>query len=551
MLPGEPRVLSPEAPTMAARRTAMHRLEELVRLTRLQTKTREVARLLGMSPNTEREYRLALEAEGLLHGPVDELPALEALKAAVDKHKPAVELPPQQRSQIEDWTDVISPLLAKGLGPRAIHDRLRTELDFEGTYPQVKRLCKTLRRARGVQPEQVAIPVETGPAEVAQVDFGHVGRLLDSSTGQLREAWCFVMVLGYSRRMVVRVVFDQKIETWLRLHAEAFEELGGVPETVVPDNLKSAVIRAAFSPSQTASLNRSYREVAKHYGFKVDPTPPRAAPKKGKVESGVKYVKSNFFRGRAGQDVTEVRRALQVWVREVANERSHGTLHRRPAEVFEALERAALRPLPRRPFEPVFWKEALVHRDSHVCFERRLYSVPWRLIGQTLWLRVTTSSVAVYADELRVATHDRRGQGVRSTVDDHLPAERADLRHRHRDHWVQRAERMGPEVHSYINEVFDSDQVLSMLRTVQAIVRHLETFPVERARRACARASFYGAHGYGALKGILAKGLDLEPLPVAIVPAVTSASTPSPAPRFARRIAELLGTDSEVTNEPN
>jgi hypothetical protein len=112
---------------------------------------------------------------------------------------------------------------------------------------------------------------------------------------------------------------------------------------------------------------------------------------------------------------------------------------------------------------------------------------------------------------------------------------------------------MGPEVHSYINEVFDSDPVLSMLRTVQAMVRHLETFPVERAQRACARASFYGAHGYGALKAILAKGLDLEPLPVALAPAAAPDPTggPAPAPRFARRIAELLRSDPEVIDEPN
>jgi transposase len=441
---------------------------------------------------------------------------------------------------------------------------LRTEEPaFPGSYPQVKRLCRALRRERGVQPGDVAIPVETGPGSVAQVDFGYVGKLLDPSQGQLRDAWCFVMVLGYSRRMVVRVVFDQRTETWLRLHVEAFEELGGVIETVVPDNLKSAVLRAAFSPTQTTALNRSYRELARHYGFKVDPTPPRAAPKKGKVEAGVKYVKGNFFRGRQGQDVTLVRKALLVWVGEVANQRSHGMLHRRPGEVFEELERKALLALPARAFEPVVWKEATVHRDSHVCFDRRLYSVPWRLIGQTLWVRATAATVAVYTDDTRVATHPRGGKGPRSTLAEHLPEEREELRHRHKDYWLERAARMGPEVESYIREVFESDEVLSMLRTVQAMVRHLDTFPAERARRACARASFYGSFGYGALKSILQKALDLEPLPLAVVPAPTSsaATTASPpgevggapvtpaGPRFARKISELLRLPKEVTDE--
>ena len=132
----------------------------------------------------------------------------------------------------------------------------------------------------------MAIPVETEPGEVAQVDFGEVGRLFDPETQRLRRAWAFVMVLGFSRQMVVRVVFDQKLTTWLRLHVEAFEELGGVVRTVVPDNLKAAVIRAAFGVSSSTALNRSYRELARHYGFKVDPTPPYAPQKKGKVESG-------------------------------------------------------------------------------------------------------------------------------------------------------------------------------------------------------------------------------------------------------------------------
>ena len=132
-------------------------------------------------------------------------------------------------------------LSGKGLGPRAIFDRLRLDhLEFAGSHSAVKRMCRAIQRSRGVQPQDVAIPVETAPGEIAQVDFGYVGKLFDPSTMTLRKAWCFVMVLAYSRHMFVRVVFDQRIETWLQLHVHAFAELGGVVETVVPDNLKQA-----------------------------------------------------------------------------------------------------------------------------------------------------------------------------------------------------------------------------------------------------------------------------------------------------------------------
>ncbi len=99
----------------------------------------------------------------------------------------------------------------------------------------------------------------------------------------LRKAWAFVLVHGHSRHMVARIVFDQRIETWQWLHVEAFEELGGVPAVVVPDNLKSAVVRAAFGVGGATALNKSYRELARHYGFKVDPAPICQPKKKGKV----------------------------------------------------------------------------------------------------------------------------------------------------------------------------------------------------------------------------------------------------------------------------
>lgn len=513
----------------------MHRLQDLVRLHRMGTGAREVARLLGMSPNTERLYRAAFGAEGLLDGDALALPDTDTLKAAVHKHAPP-KTAPQQQSSIEAWLEHVRALMKKGLGPRAIFDRLRLQHDdFAGSHQAVKRMVRRLRREQGVQPDQIPICVETDSGDVAQVDFGYVGRLYDPERGVLRRAWAFVMVLGYSRHMAVRVVFDQKTTTWLRLHVECFAEFGGVVATVVPDNLKAAVIRAAFGATEETGLNRSYRELARHYGFKIDPTPVRQPKKKGKVESGVKYAKRNFFRGRDGEDVTEVRTEVARWVREIAGQREHGTTGRRPLEVFELEEQGALLALPSKPFEPVEHKKATVHDDCHVHFDRRLYSVPWRLQGREVWVIATATTVMIEFDDVRVATHSRRGRGYRSTHDEHLPEHRVDWRHRSRSYWEQRADRLGAEVGQFVRELFDSDLVLSQLRAVQAVVTHLEKFPTERAQAACRRASFYGSYSYGAIKQILRRGLDLEPLP-------TSSPTPQWAdgpPRFARDVRQL------------
>jgi hypothetical protein len=261
----------------------MDRLQELVRLHRMGTGAREVARMLNISPNTEREYRLALQVEGLLAGPVDDVPLLEVLRSAIETRLPT-SAPPQMVSSVDALRERIVGFAEKGLKPQAIYDRLRLEdTSFAASFWAVRAAWRKWKKQRGIRAEDVAIPVETAPGEIAQVDFGYVGKLYDASCGQLRKAWVFVMVLGYSRRMVVRICFDQKIETWLRVHVEAFAELGGAPATIVPDNLKAAVVRAAFGVDGAASLNRSYRELARHYGFKIDPAPIYQPKKKGRA----------------------------------------------------------------------------------------------------------------------------------------------------------------------------------------------------------------------------------------------------------------------------
>lgn len=526
----------------------MHRLQELVRLHRMGTGARRVAELLGMSPNTERAYRSALESASLLAGPVDALPELGVLKEAVAAQRPTPEQPKHEVSSIAEYAKQVEKLLAKGLTARPIYDRLRLEDDgFEGSYWAVKRMCRTLRRAQGVRAEDVAIPVETGPGEVAQVDFGYVGKLLCPEQHVPRRAWVFVMTLAYSRHMYAEIVFDQKTTTWIALHKRAFEFFGGVPEVIVPDNLKAAVMRAAFAVDGDSELNRSYRELARHYGFKIDPAPPRAPKKKGKVESSVKYVKRNALMGREGENLHDANRALKRWIEEVAGTRTHGTTGRQPLAVFQGEEQSSLQALPEKPYEMVIWRKAKVHQDAHISFDRRLYSVPWRWIGTDVWVQASSSTVAIFAEDVRVATHVRNSKKTRSTIEAHLPEHRRDRRHRSRTYWENRAAAIGPETEGLAREVFESDEVLSQLRKVQAIVTYLEAFPVERAEAASRRARFFGTYSYKGVKAILARALDLEPLPQVVLPSGDAEKRP----RFARSVKELLAARSEVQDEPH
>jgi len=499
---------------MGARRTDMHRLQELVRYHRLGRSARDTARLLGMGRDTIRAYAAALKTAGLLDGAVAELPALEVLAEAVRTHLPPAPPPPQRRSTVEPHREEIDRLRRKGAQPTAIHDWLRLHAPgYTGSVSAVKRLCKRLARQDGPRPEDVAIRVETAPGEVAQVDFGYAGLRYDPVAKVLRRAWLFLMTLGFSRHQFADLVFDQKAETWMRLHVAAFEFLGGVPKVIVPDNLKSAVVRAAFGVERDAALNRSYRELARHYGFQIDPAPPRAPEKKGKVERNVRYVRSSFFSTNEPVDIEVDRRALRRWLLEVAGTRRHATTGRAPLDLFEEQEREALLALPATRFEIVLWKSAKVHRDTHIQVEGAFYSVPWRHITHEVSVRLERERVSIFLGDELVATHAPMARGQRSTVEAHLPEHRGDLRHRARAHWMERASMLGEEVRRLVEEIFDQDDVLHQLRRVQAVVRLLEGYPRERAQKAARRARRFGCLEYRGIKNILTQALDLVPLP--------------------------------------
>ena len=352
------------------------------------------------------------------------------------------------------------------------------------------------------------------------------------------------MVLGHSRHMYAELVFDQKIETWIWLHVQAFEYFGGVPKVIVPDNLKAAVIRAAFGVDAEPVLNRTYRELARHYGFQIDPTPPRAPQKKGKVERCGRYVKGNFLKTFESVDIKEDRKALRQWLEEIAAKRRHGTTGKPPLEVFEQVERAALASLPRARYQLVVWKKARLHRDSHIQIDGAFYSAPWRFLQKELWVRCTKHSIAIHHEDEHLVTHTRVPRGERETVEEHLPEHRRDLRHRSREYWIGKAERIGEEVVELAQAIFDSDDVLYQLRKVQAVVRHLEEYPKERARRAAKRALRFGCLEYRGIKSILQKGLDLEPLPEEREEPAWSKGS-----RFARQPTETLFALQEKSHD--
>ncbi|HEX9597541.1 MAG TPA: IS21 family transposase, partial [Anaerolineales bacterium] len=309
-------------------------LHEMLRLLRRGYSNRRIAKALRLNRKTVDKYRAALEQTGALEG---ELPEMAELEQILEAHFPT-HTPPQNQSSVEPYRKRVEKLHDQGVEIAAIRQRLIEEYKYPGSYASVWRFVRQLE----TKTPEVTVRVEVGAGEEAQVDFGSAGKLRDPRTGQLRQAWVFVMTLSFSRHQYVEFVFDQKVETWLRCHIRAFAFFGGVPERVVIDNLKAAITKACWENPQ---VQRAYRECAAHYGFLIAPCQVATPQHKGKVEQGgVHYVKRNFLAGREPDSLAELNRDGRRWTLEVAGQRIHGTTRKKPLEQFEQLEKAQLQP---------------------------------------------------------------------------------------------------------------------------------------------------------------------------------------------------------------
>ena len=395
---------------MGRRRIEMFQYRQVLVRLRAGDSVREVARsgLMG------RDKLGVLRTVALQHGWLDasaELPDDAKIAAAVSGGSQRAS---STVSSVEPHREIVQRWFDAGVQGRAIHAALKREHAFTGSYSAVVRM---LQQLRGEQPPDVTVRLSFAPGEVAQVDFG-AGPILVHPEGKLRRTWAFVMTLAHSRHQYVEFVWDQASATWLGCHRRAFEWFDGVPERVIIDNAKCAIVRAcSFDPL----VQRAYAECAEGYGFKIEACPPRDPQKKGIVEAGVKYVKGNFLPTRTFRDLADLNAQARTWVMQEAGKRVHGTTREQPLALFE-LERPLLRRLPGVAPDLGSWHRVVLHRDCHVQHDKALYSAPFTLVGKTLWLRATDTVVALYEDYRHVYTHLRALRpGQRMTVAEHMP----------------------------------------------------------------------------------------------------------------------------------
>jgi transposase len=498
-------------------------IRELLLHMRAGSSNRQIAQDMGIDRRTVSHYREWAEGQGLL---AEGLPPPGDLLTLLEQTMPG-HCPPQNISSVEPYRELVTQLAKENIEIAAIWCRLK-EQGYIGSYSAVRRF---VRNVKPLTPK-ATVRVERQPGEEGQVDFGYAGWMIDPVTEVLRRTWVFVMTLSWSRHQYAEFVFDQKLETWLRLHRNAFAFFGGAPKRVVIDNLKAAIVKAIRDDPE---VQQSYRECAAHYGFLIAPCRPRTPEHKGKVEQGgVHYVKRNFLGGRQPTVITQANQDVLVWCDTTAGLRIHGTTKEQPLVRFQDVEQTRLQPLPETPYDMAVWKEVKVHRDCYVEFDKAYYSVPYRLIEQQVWVCGGIQQVRIYTTKHKlVATHDRaQCPGDRLTHLDHLPPEKVPGLTLDREDCLATAAEIGVTTLQVVQTLLD-DPVIDRLPTVGRLLRLRHKFGDERLETACERALYFDDPAYKTIKRILTQGLDNEPLP---------APVPTPeASVFVRSADELVG----------
>ena len=337
-------------------------------------------------------------------------------------------------SRCEPWRAAIIDGLERGLTAQRIWQDLKAEHGFTDGYQTVQRFVRKLNRVTPLPFRRM----ECEPGEEAQVDFGKGAPITTADgggaspgRGKRTRPHLFRIVLSCSRKAYSEVVPRQTTEAFIRCIENAFVHFGGVPRTLVIDNLKAAVTRADWYDPE---LNPKIQAFAEHYGTVVLPTRPYTPRHKGKVERGVGYAQSNALKGRTFTSLAEQNQFLCEWEATVADTRIHGTTRRQVGKVFCESEKPALSPLPAGRFPCFQEAQRSVNRDGHVEVARAYYSAPPEFVGRTLWARWDGRVVRLFDQQFKqIAIHAQHEPGRFATdASTHRRPEARRHRTRHR-----------------------------------------------------------------------------------------------------------------------
>jgi transposase len=391
--------------------------------------------------------------------------------------------------------------------------RLLEELQEKGYQHGIAILRRYVAEVRAPRPRKAYLRVEIEPGEQAQVDWGSFGHFRVGANQRPLSA--FSMVLSWSRAIFIDFSFDQKMDTFLRMHRRALEFFDGVPRRILYDNLKSVVLHHVGA---TVQFNPRFLEFAGHYLFEPTAAPVRYPEAKGRVESSIKYIRQSFFYGRSFSSLADLRAKAAAWRDQTANQRIHSTTRERPAERL-LVEKTKLHALPEHPFDTdltIFPR--VVSKDSRVQLDTNTYSVPPKYVGRTVQIRANDHQVRVICDGETIAAHNRCWER-RKAIEDKAHIEEL-LERRKAARGPKRRDRLAslsPESRSYIQEVARrpidlESEVCKLLRLVN---RYGETEVAQGMSAALAQRTFGARYVHTLIdQARFARGLGEPPEPV-------------------------------------
>jgi transposase len=485
----------------------MRKLREVLRL-KFETdlSNRRIARSCGVSRPSVAEYLQRFQEAGLSWPQAAEL---DDATLEGKLYPPTPVLPAAERT-VPDWAHVHRELRRKGVTLTLLWH------EYKAAHPegfQYSWFCDQYRAWAGKL--DVVMRLEHRAGEKLFVDYaGQTVEVVDPRTGEIREAQVFVAVLGASNYTYAEATWTQQLPDWIDAHVRAFEFLGAVPELIVPDNLRSGITKAhRYEPD----VNPTYADLAHHYGVAVLPARARRPRDKAKAEAGVLLVERwilAVLRHRTFFSLGELNREIARLL-ERLNARPFKKLPGSRRELFEQLDRPALRPLPAQPYEFAEWKKVRVNIDYHVEVDGHYYSVPYALVRKKLEARFSARTVECFLKGQRVASHPRSYlKGHHTTVAEHMPES-----HRQYAEWTPErligwAEKTGPATASVVRTILQRrTHPQQGFRACLGILRLGKGFGDERLEAACRRALKLNACSYKSIDSILRQGLDRKALP--------------------------------------
>lgn len=468
---------------------------------------REVATILALSQSTVHEYVVRFRATGLpwpLPAELDEA----TLEARLFTRGPT---PLPATRPVPDWATVHQELKRKGVTLQLLWAEYKDAAPEPARCYQYTQFCRHYHVWAGTL-EPVLRQVYVA-GERLFVDYaGPTMPVVDARTGEIREAQIFVGALGASHLLYAEATWTQTLPDWIGAHVRMLEYLGGVPALIVPDNLKSAVRHPCYYEPE---LHPTYQDFATHYGTAILPARAYHPRDKAKVETAVQIVEREILaplRHDVFHALAELNHALALG-RERVNDRPFQKLAGSRRTVFEHTERATLRPLPSSRYELAEWRTAKVNIDYHISVEGHLYSVPYRLVGAEVSVRLTATMLEVLQHGTRVAAHARSAVKGRYTTE---PTHRPKSHQQHLDWSPSRLVAWGASIGEATARVVET--ILARqphpeqgYRACLGLLSLHRRYDRARLEAASARALDSGAVSYQSVKSILATGLDQLP----------------------------------------